>query len=73
MRGLLLEVCREVDDLDGVEGALLDADAAADAQVLADGRDLVQGSQLYAQLPHPHHRATLLALLALSWACSSHC
>ena len=46
MRGLLLEVCREVDDLDGVEGALLDADAAADAQVLADGRDLVQGSHL---------------------------
>ena len=50
MRGLLLEVGREVDDLDGVEGALLDADAAADAQVLADRRDLVHGSHLLINL-----------------------
>ena len=50
MRGLLLEVCREVDDLDGVEGALLHADAAPDAQVLADRRDLVVGSHLFINL-----------------------
>ena len=33
--GLLLEVGGQVDDLDGVEGALLHTDAAPDAQVLA--------------------------------------
>ena len=44
--GLLLEVCGEVDDLDGVDGALLHADAAPDAQVLADRRYLVVRSHL---------------------------
>ena len=63
VRGLLLQVGRQVDDGDGLEGALLDADAAADAQLLADVGDLVVGRHLDAQLAHAHHRAGLLALL----------
>lgn len=39
MSGLLREISRKVDDFDGVVGALLDADAAADAQHLGDFRD----------------------------------
>eukprot|EP00982_Pelagococcus_subviridis_P010562 31009-Pelagococcus_subviridis.AAC.4 len=40
MRRLLLEVFRQVYDLHRVERALLDADAASDAQLLGDVRDL---------------------------------
>lgn len=39
--GLLLEVCGDVDDLDGGKGALIDADAAADAHDFAQPAALV--------------------------------
>mmetsp|Transcript_20895 Transcript_20895/g.53905 ORF Transcript_20895/g.53905 Transcript_20895/m.53905 type:complete len:308 (+) Transcript_20895:927-1850(+) len=40
VRGRRLEVLWKVDDIDRLKGALLDADAAADAQLLRDPRDL---------------------------------
>ena len=60
---LLLEVFRQVDDLYGAERALLDADAASDAQVLGDVRHLRGTRHLDAHLANLHHRARLLALL----------
>ena len=41
MGGLLLQVARQVDDGDRLEGTLLDADAATDAELLRDGGNLV--------------------------------
>ena len=61
--GLLLQVGGQVDDGDGLEWALLHADAAPDAQLLRDGGDLVVGGHLDAELAHPDHGAGLLALL----------
>jgi hypothetical protein len=40
MRDLRLEVGGQVDDVDGVEGAFLGADTAADAEALRDEGDL---------------------------------
>ena len=53
--GFLLQVARQIDDGDGFEGALLDADAAADAKLLGDGGDLVIRRHLYAELAHSHN------------------
>ena len=41
MGGLLLQVTGQVDDGDRLEGTLLDADAATDAELLRDGGNLV--------------------------------
>ena len=49
VRALALEVLRQVDDHDGVEGALLDADAAADAELLGDPGELGGGRDLDAE------------------------
>ena len=66
-----LKDLRQVDDLDGLEGALLHADAAADAQRLGEEGHLVGALHLDAQIPDLHHRAGLLALLACtSSACT---
>jgi hypothetical protein len=46
VRRLALEVLRQVDDHDRLEGALLDADAAADAELLRDPGDLGVGRDL---------------------------
>ena len=40
---LLLEIGGQIDDVDGVEGAFLRADAAADAQAFANEGDLAVG------------------------------
>ncbi len=64
VRGVLVQVARQVDDVNGLEGTLLDADAAADAELLADEGDLGVGRHLDAQLAHAHHRTRLFALLA---------
>ena len=66
VRRLLLQVGGQVDDGDGLEGALLDADAAADAELLADVGDLVVGRDLDTELAHPDDGAGLLALLPAS-------
>ena len=63
MCGAFLQVAGQVDDGDGLEGTLLDADAAADTEALGDGGELVGGRHLDTQLPHAHHRAGLFALL----------
>ena len=46
MRRLLLQVLGQVDDLNRIEGTLLDADAATDAQVLGDVRDFTGAANL---------------------------
>ena len=55
MGSLLLEVWWQVDDGDGLEGALLDANTAADAQLLGDGGNLVVDCHLNAKLTHPNN------------------
>jgi hypothetical protein len=47
---LLLEVLGQVDDHDGLERALLDADTAPDTQLLRQKRNLVGGAHLDTQL-----------------------
>ena len=47
MRFVTLKVCGEVDDLDGLKGAFLDADTATNAQNLGEKRDLVRVLNLY--------------------------
>jgi hypothetical protein len=61
---LALEVCGQVDDLDGVEGALLGADTASDTQTLTDEGDLAGGVDLDTQLSGLDDGTRLLALLA---------
>ena len=63
MRSGGLEVLGQVDDLDGLEGALLHADTTTDAQLLGDGGELVLLGDFDAELAHLHHGARPLALL----------
>ena len=53
VRRFFLQVARQVDDVDGLEGALLDADTAADAELLGDGGNLVVHGHLDAEFAHP--------------------
>ena len=50
-----LEVARQVDDVDGLEGALSHTDAAPDAQLLRDGGDLRRRRNLDTQLACANH------------------
>lgn len=61
---LALEVGGQVDDGDGVEGALLRADTATNTQRLGDEGEARFGRNLNAKLSTANHRAGLLALLA---------
>ena len=61
---LALEVRGQVDDLDGVEGALLGADTASDTQTLTDEGDLAGGVDLDTQLAGLDDGTRLFALLA---------
>ena len=61
---LALEVCGQVDNLDGVEGALLGADTATDTQALTDEGDLAGGVDLDTQLAGLDDGTRLFALLA---------
>eukprot|EP00968_Pinguiococcus_pyrenoidosus_P004549 scaffold301_cov243-Pinguiococcus_pyrenoidosus.AAC.54 len=63
MRDVLLQILWQVDDRDGLEGALLGADVAADAERLRDEGDLGVGRDLDAQLALAHHRTLALAFL----------
>lgn len=60
---LRFEVRGQVDDVDGVEGALFGADTASDAETLRDEGDFAGGVDFDAQLSRPHHRTGLFALL----------
>lgn len=46
------KILGQVDDGDGLEGAFLNADAAANAEGLGNKRYLTRGFHLYAQLPY---------------------
>ena len=59
----LLEVGGQIDDVDGVEGALLGADAAADTQALGDEGDFAVGRDFDAEFACAYHGAGLLAFL----------
>mmetsp|Transcript_22633 Transcript_22633/g.55829 ORF Transcript_22633/g.55829 Transcript_22633/m.55829 type:complete len:494 (-) Transcript_22633:8-1489(-) len=63
VRGVLAEVLGKVNDVDGLKGALLDADSAADAQRLRDEGDLGGRLHLDAELAGAVDGAVLLALL----------
>ena len=60
---LALEVCGQVDNLDGVEGALLGTDTASDTQTLTDEGNLAGGVDLDTQLAGLDDGTRLLALL----------
>lgn len=60
---LALEVGGQVDDGDGVEGALLGADATTDAERLGDEGEARRGSNLNAELATANDGAGLLAFL----------
>mmetsp|Transcript_39690 Transcript_39690/g.99360 ORF Transcript_39690/g.99360 Transcript_39690/m.99360 type:complete len:356 (+) Transcript_39690:1363-2430(+) len=60
---LLLHVFREVDDVDGSERTLLNADTAPNAELLGYPSNLRGRSHLHAQLPHADDGAELLAFL----------
>ena len=53
---LRLEVGGQINDVDGVEGALLGTDTASYAQSLRDEGDLGGGVDFDAQLARPHDR-----------------
>ena len=61
---LAFEVCGQVDNLDGVEGALLGADTASDTQALTDEGDLAGVVDFDTQLAGLDDGTRLLALLA---------
>mmetsp|Transcript_88045 Transcript_88045/g.188938 ORF Transcript_88045/g.188938 Transcript_88045/m.188938 type:complete len:269 (+) Transcript_88045:1322-2128(+) len=63
VRGLLAEVLRKVDDGDRLEGALLGADTATNAERLRDPGEFGVFLHLDAELACSHHGAELLALL----------
>jgi hypothetical protein len=60
---LALEVCGQVDDSDGVEGALLGADTATNAQRFGNEGETRIGLHLNAELAATNDRARLLAFL----------
>lgn len=64
MRDLGLEVRGQVDDVDGVEGAFLGADTAADTEALRDECDFGLIGDLDAQLARAHDGTRLLAFLS---------
>ena len=60
---LRLEVGGQVDDVDGVEGTFLRADAAADAQALADEGDFAVGRYFDAEFACADYGAGFFAFL----------
>jgi hypothetical protein len=87
MRDLGLEVGGQVDNIDGVEGAFLGADTAANTQALGDEGDLGHVVDLDAQLARADHGTRLFTFLSaflrllvpepcferayLPWACTT--
>lgn len=68
VRDLRFEVGGQVDDVDGVEGTFLGADAAADAQAFGDEGDFAFRRDLDAEFACADHGARFLAFLtAFLW------
>ena len=63
VRGVLLQVLGQVDDVDGLEGTLFDADAAADAEGFGEVGDLGFGAHFDAELAQFDDGAGLFAFL----------
>lgn len=63
MGDLVLEIGGQVDDGDGVEGALLGADTATDTETLRDERETRLGSNFNTELATANYRAGLFTLL----------
>ena len=53
--GFFLQIAGQVDDVDGLKGALLDADTASDAQLLGDGGNLVVHCHLDTEFAHSNN------------------
>lgn len=66
MRGLLLQIRRQIDDRDRFERTFLHTNTATDAQLLTDRRNLIGRRHLNAQLARTHHRTGSFALLIAS-------
>jgi len=64
MGNLGLKVCRQVDNVDGIEWAFFGADTAPYAEALGNEGDLGVGGDLDAQFARADHGAGLFALLA---------
>lgn len=64
MGDLGIQVCRQVDDMNGTERAFLRADTAANAEALRDEGDLGIRRDLDAELPGSNDGARLFAFLA---------
>lgn len=64
MRDLGLEVGGQVDDVDGIEGALLGADTATNTERLGDEREAGFGRNFNAELATSDDWAGFLAFLA---------
>lgn len=60
---LLVQGSRQIDDVDGLEGAFLHTDAASDTELLGKGGDRGGRRDLDAELACFHHGAALLTLL----------
>lgn len=58
-----LEVCRQIDDVEGTKGAFLRTDTTADAESLGDEGDLGFWRNLNAELPTAYDWARLFAFL----------
>jgi len=63
MRNLCFEVGRQIDDVNGVEGAFLWADTASNAEALGDEGNLGFGRDLDTELACPDHRTRLFTFL----------
>lgn len=63
MRNLGLEIRGQIDNVDGIKGALLGANTASDAETFGDEGDLGLGGDFDAQLSRAHDGAGLFALL----------
>ena len=61
MSGIPFEVFGKIDDIDGLEGTLLDADTATDAELLGYPRNLGRRRHVDAELAHAHYRTKLVA------------
>ena len=58
-----LEIGRQIDDVDSIEGALLGADTASNTQTFRNEGDARLGSHFDAELASSHHWARLFAFL----------
>ena len=67
MRDLRFQVGGQIDDVDGVEGAFLGADAAADAQAFGDEGDLAVGAYFDTEFARAYDGAGFLAFLFGWW------